>query len=106
MKKLILSVALLVQTFVGFSQTKPKPEPILAQVKNENVKMYQQPGTSSEVLQSLKRTDEVLILRRENTYWSLVTVNGKPGYILHIELINHPSTLLAVSTKKRKPDNE
>ena len=97
MKKVMLVIALFVQVSVGSAAT--KPEPIPAQVKTDNVQMYLQPGTSAEVLQTLKTTDKVVILRKYNTIWTLVTVNGQPGYVLGIELANATPEKVAFYSK-------
>jgi len=83
MKKLIFTFALLIQTAFVFAFTAPQQT---AQAKVNDVKMYQQAGTSTEILKALQSTDEVVIVRRHNADWTIVTVNGQVGYVLTSEL--------------------
>ena len=83
MKKLIFTLALLMQTAFVFAFTGPQQ---IAQAKVNDVKMYRQSGTSTEVLKSLQSTDEVLIVRKHNENWTIVTVDGQAGYVLTSEL--------------------
>ncbi|WP_026461286.1 hypothetical protein [Adhaeribacter aquaticus] len=84
MKNLILSIALLVNvTFLFAAETKSK----IVNVRHENVKMYRQSSTSTEILKSLKSTDEVVLVRKHNELWSIVTVNETVGYVLTSELV-------------------
>ncbi|WP_026462500.1 SH3 domain-containing protein [Adhaeribacter aquaticus] len=82
MKKVIFTLALLVQ--VGFAMAGSKVR--LAQVRHENVKMFQQAGTSTAVLQTLSTTDKVEYVRKHNAHWAIVTANGKAGYVLLSEI--------------------
>ena len=83
MKKLIFTLALLVQ--VGFAMATENNKHT-AQVRQENVKMYQQAGTSSQLLKELSTADQVEIVRRLNNQWTIVVVDGVAGYVLHSEL--------------------
>ena len=83
MKKLLFVLALSLQTAFVFGADKTV---MLASARYENVKMYRQPGTSTEVLKALTRTDEVVIVRKYNNNWSIVTSNGQVGYMLTSEL--------------------
>lgn len=83
MKKLIFTLALLIQTVFVFADA---PALEVARVATDEVKMYRQAGTSSEVVQSLKSTDQVALVRKHNANWSIVTVNGEVGYVLTSEL--------------------
>jgi uncharacterized protein YgiM (DUF1202 family) len=85
MKKLLLILAFLIQTLV-VSAAAPQPKSDVSRVSIENVKMYGQAGTSAEVLRSLKSTDEVLVIRKHNSNWSIVSVEGPVGYVLTSEL--------------------
>ena len=85
MKKLIFTFALLVQ--VGFAMATENNKHT-AQVRQENVKMYQQAGTSSQLLKELSTADRVEIVRRLNNQWTIVVVDGVAGYVLHSELAN------------------
>lgn len=83
MKKSIFTLALLIQTAFVFAFTSPRQ---IAQVKVNNVKMYRQAGTSTEVLKALQITDEVVLIRKHNAAWTIVTVNDEVGYVLTSEL--------------------
>jgi uncharacterized protein YgiM (DUF1202 family) len=85
MKKSVLILAFLVQTLVAAAA--PNPNGTLRRVSAENVKMYIQAGTSTQVLRSLTSTDEVMVIRPHNNYWSIVSVEGQVGYVLTSELI-------------------
>jgi len=86
MKKVIFSLALLVQ--VGFAVAAPPKALKKIKVQHENVKMFQQPGTSTEVLETLSTADKVEFVRKFNKNWAIVTVNDKTGYVLLSELAN------------------
>ena len=83
MKKIILTLAFAAQTAFGFATDH---QAVTASARYENSKMYRQPGTSTEVLKALKSTDEIVVVRRYNQSWSIVTVNGQVGYVLTSEL--------------------
>ncbi len=82
MKKSIFTLAFLVQTVFVFAAG---PEQV-AQASYDNVKMYRQAGTSTEILKALKSVDEVLVMRKHNANWTIVSVNGEVGYVLTSEL--------------------
>jgi uncharacterized protein YgiM (DUF1202 family) len=82
MKKLIFTFALLIQTALVFA-TGPAQ---MASASYEDVKMYRQAGTSTEVLKALKSTDQLAVIRKHNANWTIVTVNGQVGYVLTSEL--------------------
>ncbi|MGV3588443.1 MAG: SH3 domain-containing protein [Adhaeribacter sp.] len=84
MKKVFFTLALLVQ--VGFAMATEKNKNV-AQVRHENVKMYQQAGTASKLLKSLSTADRVEVVRRLNDHWTIVIVDGVAGYVLHSELV-------------------
>jgi SH3-like domain-containing protein len=84
MKKIIFTLAILVQ--VGFTMAAAPKTILEAQVRHENVKMFKQAGTSTEVLETLSPTNRVEFVRKHNDQWGIVTVNGKTGYILLTEL--------------------
>ena len=83
MKKIILTLALAAQTAFGFATDH---QAVTASARYENSKMYRQPGTSTEVLKALKSSDEIVVVRRYNSSWSIVTVDGQVGYMLTAEL--------------------
>ncbi|MBA2763055.1 MAG: hypothetical protein H0U39_14060 [Segetibacter sp.] len=85
MKKLILTLALLAQ--VGFTMADNKAKAtVVVQVRNDNVKMFQQAGTATPILETISTTDRVEFVRKFNANWALVTLNGKTGYVLFMEL--------------------
>ena len=83
MKKIIFTLALVAQTAFGFAADN---KAITASARYENSKMYRQPGTSTAVLKALKSTDEIVVVRKFNNNWTIVTVNGQVGYVLTAEL--------------------
>jgi hypothetical protein len=83
MKKLLFIFALSVQTASVFAADKTET---LATARYENSKMYRQPGTSTEVLKALTSSDEIVVVRKYNNHWSIVTINGQVGYMLTSEL--------------------
>lgn len=85
MKKVILSLALLVQ--LGFAMAGNKTT-VMVQVKNDNVKMFQQAGTATPILETISTSDKVEFVRKFNANWAIVSVNGKTGYVLLTELTN------------------
>jgi hypothetical protein len=97
MKKIILTLALAAQTAFGFADGH---QVVTASARYENSKMYRQPGTSTEVLKALKSTDEIVVVRRYNQSWTIVTVNGQVGYMLTSELAKPQPHNTAVIAKK------
>lgn len=98
MKKLIFTLALLMQTAVLFAFNNAA----LVRVAANNVKMYRQAGTSTEVVKSLQSTDNLVVVRKHNANWTIVTVDNKVGYVLTSELIpaaKPKKALLAKNTK-------
>ena len=80
MKKLILTSAFLLNLVVMAFANEP------AILKYKSVKMYRQPGQKTEVMRRLTAADEVILVRKFNTTWSIVTVNGEAGYVLNSSL--------------------
>ena len=74
MKKLLLSLALLFQVAFVFAQ-----EPI--RLKTDKVKLYRQPTNQSEVMKVLNSTEDVLLIRKFDTQWSIVQAGAETGYI-------------------------
>ncbi len=97
MKKIILTLALAAQAAFGFATDR---QAVTATARYENSKMYRQPGTSTEVLKALKSTDEIVVVRRYNSSWTIVTVNGQVGYMLTAELAKPQPANTAVIAKK------
>ena len=86
MKKLAVILALFTQSVFVFADNGKETKVI--RPRTDNVKVYVQPGTSAEVVQSMKSTEEVTYVRKFNKAWSIVLVNGKPGYMLTSELVS------------------
>ncbi|MGV3505039.1 MAG: hypothetical protein ACO1O1_15125 [Adhaeribacter sp.] len=84
MKKIVLTLALAVQ---GLFVLAVEKQAVLVQPIHENVKMFQQAGTSSPVVQVLNSSDKITFVRRLNQTWDLVVVNDKPGYVLRSEIM-------------------
>jgi hypothetical protein len=97
MKKIILTLALAAQAAFGFATDR---QALTATARYENSKMYRQPGTSTEVLKALKSTDEIVLVRRYNSHWTIVTVNGQVGYVLTAELTQAKSSQQHMIAKK------
>ena len=97
MKKIIFTIALLAQTDLGFATDN---QTVTASARYENSKMYRQPGTSTEVLKALKSTDEIVVVRKFNNNWTIVTVNDQVGYMLTTELAKPAKTNQQVIAKK------
>jgi hypothetical protein len=85
MKKIIFIFALIMQSAFVFAAD-DQGNTTLARANYENTKMYRQAGTSTDVLRSLKSTDELVLIRKHNAQWSIVTVDGQVGYVLTSEL--------------------
>lgn len=98
MKKIIIFAALLANSAICFSQS---TKYLHAEAISDGVKMYRQAGTCTEILMSLKTTDRIEFKRKLNSHWSIVTVDGKVGYVLHSELTNPKPQLIAMQ-KRRK----
>ncbi len=86
MKKLLLSLALMAQ--VSLTMANDKANAKVVQVRNDNVKMFQQAGTATPVVETISTTDRVELIRKFNKSWALVVVNDKVGYVLLSELTN------------------
>ncbi len=84
MKKLLLSLALMAQ--VGLAMANDKNKTTWVQVRNDNVKMFKQAGTSTPVVETIATSDRVELIRKFNKNWALVVVNDKVGYVLLWEL--------------------
>lgn len=84
MKKLLLSFALILQ--VGLTMAADKNPNMVVQVRNDQVLMFQQPGTSTPVIETLTTSDRIELVQKWNAHWALVKVNGRVGYVLFSEL--------------------
>ena len=98
MKTLVLTLALLAQTALVFAGGKKETEVI--RPRTDNVKVYQQAGTSAPVLDSLQASEQVTLVRKYNALWSIVLVDGKPGYVLTSELVSEKAEAPVVSARK------
>ena len=99
MKKLVLTLAILVQAVFVFADNRKAEQVVKA--KNENVKVYRQAGTAAEIVEALATTDNVAYIRKYNENWSIVQVNGKVGYVLTSELVSEePAPATAAKNKK------
>ena len=84
MKKLLLSLVLMIQ--LGFAMANDNKPVMVVQVKNDQVKMFQQAGTSTPIIYTIMTNDQVELIRKWNANWTMVKVNDKVGYVLHSEL--------------------
>ena len=75
----MLTLLVSAQTIMLLAQTPAK-------VKSDNVKMYRQPGVTAEVIKMVNTSDEVSVIRKFNSAWSVVTVGGETGYIHNTNL--------------------
>ncbi|WP_146153695.1 SH3 domain-containing protein [Adhaeribacter arboris] len=85
MKKLFLSLVLILQ--IGFLMAHNGTPTIGLKVRSENVKMYQQAGTSTPVIQVIATTDRVELIRKWNAQWAQVKVNHRLGYVPFSDLM-------------------
>lgn len=97
MKKIIFTLALVAQTAFGFAAD---IQATTTSARYENSKMYRQPGTSTEIIKALKSTDEIVVVRKFNNSWTIVTVNGLVGYMLTTELAKPQAKSPAALAKK------
>ncbi len=90
MKKLILSLVMFVQ--LGFAMADNKTPNVVVQSKYDNVKVFQQPGTSTTIIATVTTDDRVEFVRKWNRQWAIVKLNDKVGYVLFSELTNLKTT--------------
>jgi uncharacterized protein YgiM (DUF1202 family) len=103
MKKLVLTLAILVQAVFVFADNRKEAQVVKA--KSENVKVYRQAGTAAEVVQSLATSDTVAYIRKFNDNWSIVQINGEVGYVLTTELVSVDAAP-AITAKTKKTDRK
>lgn len=77
MKRLILLAAILFMQIATFAQAPT------TRVNSDKVKMYRQPGLGAEVMRTLTTEDVLVVMRKVNSQWSLVQINGEGGYVLN-----------------------
>ena len=82
MKKLLFTLALVINAVLVFATDGQ----MIVRATADNVKMYRQAGTSSPVVKSLKSSDEIVVIRKHNANWTLVTLDGEAGYVVTSEL--------------------
>lgn len=82
MKKLLFTLALVINAALVFATD----EKMIVRATANNVKMYRQAGTSSPIVKSLKSSDEIVVIRKHNANWTLVTLDGEVGYVVTSEL--------------------
>jgi uncharacterized protein YgiM (DUF1202 family) len=97
MKTVVITLAILVQSVFVFADN--RKETYVIKAKYENVKVYRQAGTSAEVVESLKDTDEVTFVREFNKTWSIVQINGKVGYVLTSEIMSEKVAAPAITAR-------
>jgi hypothetical protein len=102
MKKLTFLFALIMSSSFVFAGTDQGTT--LARASYENTKMYRQPGTSTEILKSLKSTDELVVIRKHNAQWTIVTVGSQVGYVLTSELqqVKEDRSIAMARTARKK----
>jgi hypothetical protein len=86
MKKIVIILAMLSQSVFVLGENKKRVD--IVRAKTDSVKLYLQPGTAAPVLESLNTSEDIIYIRKYNSYWSIVVVNDKPGYILTSELVS------------------
>lgn len=94
MKKSLLAIALLTQVIVVTAQ-------VPSRVKSDNVNLYKQPGTKAEVVKLVNSTDEVMVVRKFNSQWSIVQVGAESGYIHNSHLAKLKKQQVTESTAKQ-----
>ncbi len=99
MKKLLLSLVLFAQ--LGYAMADNKTPAMVVQVRNNNVKMFQQAGTSTPIVETITTADRVELIKKWNTHWALVKVNDKVGYVLFSEftILKSQPLLNALATR-------
>ncbi|WP_026462494.1 SH3 domain-containing protein [Adhaeribacter aquaticus] len=98
MKKVIFALALLVQTAFAFAGENTQA---IAHTKNDDVKLFKQPSTKTEVVKTLKSADDLVVVRKFNNHWTIVTVNGEVGYVRSVSLNKSKESKIALA----KPEN-
>ncbi|PSR52169.1 hypothetical protein AHMF7605_00850 [Adhaeribacter arboris] len=82
MKKLVLIILVSLQvSWLVAKETPTTPEAPTIYVRNENAKVYKQPAYKAEVLQVVKLSDPIQMVRKFDDRWIIVKVNGQSGYI-------------------------
>jgi len=79
MKKLFFAFALTLQAAFVLAN-----EPV--KLKSDNVNLYRQPSNKGEVVKVLNSTEDVMLVRKFNADWSIVTAGAESGYIHNVHL--------------------
>jgi uncharacterized protein YgiM (DUF1202 family) len=94
MKKSLLAVAFLAQVLFVSAQ-------VPGRVKSDNVNLYRQPGKQADVVRILNTTDEVMVVRKFNSQWTIVQVGTETGYIHNANLAKMKKQQVTESTAKQ-----
>jgi len=94
MKKLLFSLFFVGQAAIVFAQ-----EPI--RVKSDNVNLYRQPSSQAQVIKVLSSTDDVMLIRRFNSQWSIVQAGNETGY-LHNSRYPNPNSKPVLASEAQK----
>ncbi|WP_219294010.1 SH3 domain-containing protein [Arthrospiribacter ruber] len=105
MKTLLITSLLIVAPYLG-QMFQPKKEHSVVKAKFEQVKVYEQPSTGSEIVTTLSKDQEVDYFRKSianGGNWSIIRIGEKPGYVLTSEL--YKEILPTVSEKLNTSKN-
>ncbi|WP_157593115.1 SH3 domain-containing protein [Rufibacter tibetensis] len=78
MKRLFIITALVCMQVISVFAQGPT-----SRVNTEKVRMYRQPAIGGEVMRLLGSEDEIIVMRKQNSEWSLVQIDGEAGYVLN-----------------------
>lgn len=104
-KSLNIAAICLLMIFGSAKANDEGTEKTLSQMKSkfEKVKVYGQASTSTEIIAVLDKDETIDFLRKAKVnggVWSIVYVNGKPGYVLSSEI--YEEAKLVTKNKKRR----
>lgn len=105
MKTFILIPLLLCMAFPSLAEAEKERSFVQMKCKFENVKVYQQASTSTDVLVKLDQDQEIDVLRKSvvnGGIWTIVSLDGKPGYVLTSELYQEPVQSAKAKARKQK----
>ncbi len=103
MKTFVIIPLLLCMAFPCLAEGEKDRNFVQMKCRFDNVKVYQQAATCTDVLITLDQDQEVAVLRKSvvnGGIWTIVSLDGKPGYVLTSELYVEPVQLV----KKRNKD--
>ena len=95
MKKSLFTLALIINAAFVFATDGQ----MIVRATADNVKMYRQAGTSTPVVKSLKSTDDIVVIRKHNANWTLVSLDGEVGYVVTSELTTGKTPKLVTLAK-------